>query len=131
LEGYKWIGLNISLNAKKKEIHPAADCQSRNEERTFRRYSNVGSINWNYHVGSRILWEMDFCLSSCRPVLLKSSSINVNGGSQDEEPSPAQFDRPGQESKLELFGFDSLVNILGLRRYITLFNDAEHFTADF
>lgn len=56
-----------------------------------------------------------------RPVLVKPHSVNVNGEAQDEDMQGAQsptneiFDRPGQESKLELFGFDSLVNILGLR----------------
>ena len=70
-----------------------------------------------------------FFRSSYRPVAVKQSSININGGSPDEEPGPAQFDRPGQESKLELFGFDSLVNILGLRRYVTSFNNSVHFIA--
>lgn len=56
-----------------------------------------------------------------RPVLLKPPSVNENGESRDEDfqgthsPTHEMFDRPGQESKLELFGFENLVNILGLR----------------
>ena len=44
----------------------------------------------------------------------KQSSFTLNGESQYEDiqgsPSPTYqiFDHPGQESKLELFGFDSL-----------------------
>lgn len=33
-----------------------------------------------------------------------------------------EFGRTPRESKLELFGFDSLVNILGLKRYLTFLN---------
>ncbi|KAI5079287.1 hypothetical protein GOP47_0004766 [Adiantum capillus-veneris] len=54
-----------------------------------------------------------------RPVLLKPPSVNVNDEPRDEDvqhsPTHDAFDRPGRESKLEFFGFDSLVNILGLR----------------
>lgn len=47
----------------------------------------------------------------------------VNGSSvAKEENAPHQQQPNGsqQESKLELFGFDSLVNILGLKRYMRL-----------
>ncbi|MCO5570007.1 hypothetical protein L7F22_023722 [Adiantum nelumboides] len=54
-------------------------------------------------------------------VLLKPPSVTLNDEPQDEDmqgahsPTHESFDRPGRESKLELFGFDSLVDILGLR----------------
>lgn len=46
-----------------------------------------------------------------------------NMGSDAKEghpPTHVQANGPQRESKLELFGFDSLVNILGLKRYVLL-----------
>lgn len=46
----------------------------------------------------------------------------MNGSSDAKEENPSHENQPNgslqQESKLELFGFDSLVNILGLKRYM-------------
>lgn len=46
-----------------------------------------------------------------------------NVGSDSSEgslPTHVGANGPQRESKLELFGFDSLVNILGLKRYVLL-----------
>lgn len=50
-----------------------------------------------------------------------STSTNGSSDVKEEGDSPhhPQPNGPQQESKLELFGFDSLVNILGLKRYQT------------
>ena len=49
----------------------------------------------------------------------------MNGSSDAKEENLSHEQKPNgsrqQESKLELFGFDSLVNILGLKRYIWAF----------
>jgi hypothetical protein len=45
-----------------------------------------------------------------------NGSSDAKDGNSLHQPQP---NGPQQESKLELFGFDSLVNILGLKRYFT------------
>lgn len=50
---------------------------------------------------------------------IKVSTQENMGSNINEGPSTQVQDKgPQKESKLELFGFDSLVNILGLKRYV-------------
>lgn len=54
---------------------------------------------------------------------IKVSSQGNMGSNLKEGYSPThgQTNGPQRESRLELFGFDSLVNILGLKRYTECF----------
>lgn len=44
-------------------------------------------------------------------------SQTVTGEKEGNSPTHIEVNGPPRESKLEFFGFDSLVNILGLKRY--------------
>lgn len=62
---------------------------------------------------------MDFLTGVC---VVRKINVgkSVNGSSDAKEGNSTNLPQPNgpqQESKLELFGFDSLVNILGLKRY--------------
>lgn len=51
-----------------------------------------------------------------------SSQVNMSSNREEQySPTRTQANGPHRDSKLELFGFDSLVNILGLKRYLFWF----------
>lgn len=54
-----------------------------------------------------------------RKINVGSSSNASSDAKEGKSSHPPQPNGPQQDSKLELFGFDSLVNILGLKRYET------------
>ena len=60
------------------------------------------------------MWEfVQNLLMYCGRKVKVSSQENMDSSTVDVEANG-----PQRESKLELFGFDSLVNILGLKRYL-------------
>lgn len=62
----------------------------------------------------KCLWEfVQNLLMYCGRKVKVSSQENMDSSTVDVEANG-----PQRESKLELFGFDSLVNILGLKRYL-------------
>lgn len=54
-----------------------------------------------------------------RKINVSKSGKESSDAKDGNSPHQLQPNGPQQESKLELFGFDSLVNILGLKRYLT------------
>ena len=49
---------------------------------------------------------------------MKSNVETTANGMEDSSHTHGRTDGSQRESKLELFGFDSLVNILGLKRHV-------------
>lgn len=72
------------------------------------------------------MWEVEerSLVEFVPTVLLISCGRKVKVSSQENLDSTVEEEANGshRESKLELFGFDSLVNILGLRRYAVPFH---------
>lgn len=60
-------------------------------------------------------------MSCVRKIKVSSQPNMGSNGTEGYSPTHAQANGPQTESKLELFGFDSLVNILGLKRYAECF----------
>lgn len=57
-------------------------------------------------------------------LLCRKVKVGSQGGSDEKEgnsPSRIEVNGPQRDSKLEFFGFDSLVNILGLKRYSSFY----------
>lgn len=56
-----------------------------------------------------------------RKIKVSSEENTGSDVKEDYSPTHGQANGPQRESRLELFGFDSLVNILGLKRYAECF----------
>lgn len=56
----------------------------------------------------------EYCYRNLKPGANLTIDPSTQGGSSDDQATSSGSQG---DSKLELFGFDSLVNILGLRRY--------------
>jgi len=77
-------------------------------------------INWFDYFG--LVLENGFtdgCFIVFRKINVGKSGNGSSDAKDGDSPHQSQPNGPQQESKLELFGFDSLVNILGLKRYFT------------
>ena len=58
----------------------------------------------------------------CRKIKVGTQGKLDSDGREGSTPDNGGANGPHREHKLELFGFDSLVNILGLKRYVVWFS---------